>query len=145
MSEVEAAGGAQVEAEPQAVAVKPAGGGGRAAPTRLPVVLAVWTVALAIGFWLVVALGGPVVTSTDELDAAFHPATPVSEAAARTSADTIVRISYPDFHGVEPQVVHATDFDIERYVLVYSRPEVLSGVRVSVEVVSGDVQVTTFP
>lgn len=113
--------------------------------SRLPVVLAVWTVVLAIGFWLVIALGGPVETSTDELDAAFHPATPVTEAAALTSADTIVRISYPDFHGVEPNVVHSTDFDIERYVFVYSRPEVLSGVRVSVEVVSGDVQVTTFP
>jgi len=117
----------------------------RDAPSRLPVVLAVWTVVLALGFWLVLALGGPVTTSTDELDAAFRPATPVSEAAARTSADTIVRISYPDFHGVEPKIVHSTDFDIERYVLVYSRPEVLSGVRVSVEVVSGDVQVTTFP
>ena len=138
MSEIEAAAGAEAQV------VKPAGGG-RAAPTRLPVVLAVWTVVLAVGFWLVVALGGPVATSTDELDAAFHPATPVSEAAAQASADTIVRISYPDFHGVEPQVVHTTDFDIERYVFVYSRAEVLSGVRVSVEVVSGDVQVTTFP
>ncbi len=107
--------------------------------------LAVWTVVLVIGFWLVIALGGPVTTSADELDAAFHPATPVTEAAARTSADTIVRISYPEFHGVEPKVTHSTDFDIERYVFVYSRPDVLSGVRVSVEVVSGDVQVTTFP
>jgi hypothetical protein len=119
--------------------------GRRDAGSRLPVVLAVWTLALAVGFGLVLALGGPVETSTDELDAAFHPATPVTEAAARTSADTIVRISYPDFHGVEPKIVHTTDFNIERFVLVYSRQEVLSGVRVSVEVVSGDVQVTTFP
>ncbi len=114
-------------------------------PSRLPVILAVWPVVLVIGFAIVLTLGGPVATSEDELDAAFHPATPVSEAAARSSADTIVRISYPDFHGVEPEVTLSTSFDIERYVLVYSRPEVLSGVRVSVEVVTGDVQVTTFP
>ncbi len=119
--------------------------GSRGDRSRLPVILAVWTAVLVIGFWLVLALGGPVETSADELDAAFHPAPPVTEAAARTSADTIVRISYPDFHGVEPVVTHSTDFNIERYVLVYSRPEVLSGVRVSVEVVTGDVQVTTFP
>lgn len=128
------------------------GGAGAGAPavardraSRLPTVLAAWTVVLVVGFWLVLALGGPIATSTDDLDAAFHPATPVTEATARISADTIVRISYPDFHGVEPKVTHATDFDIERYVLVYSRPDVLSGVRISVEVVSGDVQVTTFP
>jgi hypothetical protein len=115
------------------------------APSRLPVVLAVWTVVLVVGFAVVLALGGPVETSADELDAAYHPATPVTEAAARASADTIVRIGYPDFYGVEPDVTLSTSFDIERFVLVYSRPEVLSGVRVSVEVVSGDVQVTTFP
>lgn len=117
----------------------------RRADSRLPVVMAIWTLLLVIGFAVVLVLGGPVETSADELDAAFHPATPVTEAAARASADTIVRISYPDFYGVEPDVTLSTSFDIERYVLVYSRPEVLSGVRVSVEIVSGDVQVTTFP
>jgi hypothetical protein len=69
----------------------------------------------------------------------------VTDVVARSSADTIVRIAYPDFHGVEPEVARATDFGVDRYVLIYSRPEVLSGVRVSIEVATGEVQVTTFP
>jgi hypothetical protein len=113
--------------------------------TRLPLVLAVWTVALVAGFALVLGLGRPVATAADEIAAAYRPVPPVSAAAARTSADTIVRLEYPDFQGVEPEVSFSTSYGIERHVLVYSRPEILSGVRVSIEVASGDVTVTTFP
>lgn len=112
---------------------------------RLPVALALWTVVLVAGFWVVLTLGGRVASSDDELQVALHPPAPVSDAVARSSADTIVRIAYPDFHGVEPAIARANDFGVDRYVLVYRRPEVLSGVRVSIEVATGEVQVTTFP
>lgn len=117
----------------------------RSRGSRWPVIIGLWTVALAGGFWLVLARGGPVTPAADALAEAHRPATPVTAEAARQSADTIVRLDYPDFQGIEPEARIASDFGIDRHILVYSRPEILSGVRVSIEVATGDVQVTTFP
>ncbi len=81
----------------------------------------------------------------DELDAAYHPRGPVTEAVARASAATIVRLEYQEVALVEPVVTRADDFGIERFVIVYSGEELLSGVRIAIEVQSGDVRTTTFP
>ena len=46
---------------------------------------------------------------------------------------------------VEPVVTRADDFGIERFVIVYSSEELLSRVRIAIEVQSGDVRTTKFP
>jgi uncharacterized iron-regulated membrane protein len=112
---------------------------------RHTAVLAVWAAVLVAGFALIVAFGGPTATTADELDAAYHPTTPVSEAAARSSAATIVRLQYQEYESVEPAVSRADDFGIERFVVVYSSEALLSGVRIAIEVETGEVTTTTFP
>ena len=116
-----------------------------ASPTGRPLLLAAGAVLLVAGFGVILTLGGPTATAADDLEAAYHPAAPVSEAVAQASAATIVRLQYPEFSAVEPVVTRADDFGIERFVLVYSSEELLSGVRIAIEVDSGDVTTTTFP
>jgi hypothetical protein len=96
---------------------------------------------------VVIGLGSPPVTAADELDAAMHPATPVTEEAARASAVTIVRLSYPELVAVEPAVRNRTDFGIEHWVIEYVNPDAptLAGVRISITTEQGNVEVTSFP
>ncbi len=104
-----------------------------------------WTTALVAGWLAVALLGGPVATAADDLGAALHPATPVTEAIARTSAATIIRLQYQELTALEPTVTHATDFGGDRWVLVYARSNPVSGVRVSIDTVRGVVRLTNFP
>ena len=114
--------------------------GGR--PTR---VLLAWAVALVAGWAIVFALGGPVRTAADELATAMHPAAPVTEAAARSSAETIVRLEHHELQGLTPTVRHATDFGGDRWVIVYARPDPVAGVRISIDTATGEVHIATFP
>jgi hypothetical protein len=112
---------------------------------RLTTLLAVWTVALVLGWGAVIGLGAPVSNSADELAAAMHPVAPVSETAARASAATIVRLQHRELVTIEPTVHLATDFGQQRWVIVYAQADPVSGVRISIDVKTGEVRVTTFP
>lgn len=114
---------------------------------RFPLIAAVWAALLVAGFAVVLTLGTPVASATDELNAAMHPATPVTQAAAENSAATIIRLSYPSFVGAPHTTTKATDFDVEHWVVEYSDTTsgAPRGVRVSIGVKSGHVEVSTFP
>jgi hypothetical protein len=68
----------------------------------------------------------------------------VTEEAARDAAAVIVRLQHRELVGVEPTVRRATDFG-DRWVITYAQADPVTGVRISVEVESGEVRVTTFP
>ena len=109
------------------------------------ILIGAWAAILAAGFAVVFVLGAPLPTPAERLDAALHPSPPVSESAARQSAQTIVELQYPDFNGIEPTVERATDYDIDHWVITYSDTESLSGVLISIVVDNGTVEVTAFP
>lgn len=113
---------------------------------RLPL-LAAWTALLVAGFAAVVLLGTPVATSADEIATAMHPAVPVSQAAAETSAATLVRLQYPSFTNATRSVTKATDFGIDHWLVEYTDTTgpAPRGVRISIVVASGQVEVSTFP
>lgn len=115
--------------------------------TRFPILAVAWTAVLVLGFAVVIGLGAPPATVTDDLDAAMHPATPVTEEAARASAATIVRLNHPELAGFEPVVGNRTDFGIEHWVIEYVDAEAATptGVRISITTEKGNVEVTTFP
>lgn len=114
---------------------------------RFRILAAVWAAVLVLGFAVVILLGTPPPTAVDELDAALHPATPVTEVAARASAATIVRLSYPELAGSEPIVRSRTDFGIEHWVIEYVDPDssTPAGVRISITTEQGNVEITSFP
>ena len=107
--------------------------------------LVAWAGILVVGFAVILAFGGPTRTAAEDLDAAYHPPAPVSEAVARSSAATIVHLQFPEYESVEPVVSRADDFGIERFVIVYSSEALLSGVRIAIEIDSGEVTASTFP
>ncbi len=114
---------------------------------RFPVVVAAWTALLVAGFAVIFLLGGPLPTAADELEAALHPAPPVAQQVAESSAATIVRLRYASFEGTERTVTLATDFGVEHWVVEYldrsgSAPR---GLRISVVVDTGRVEVNSFP
>jgi hypothetical protein len=114
---------------------------------RFPAIATAWTALLVAGFAVVLLLGAPVATSADELQTALHPAPPVSQAVAEQSAATIVKLQYPSF-AAKPYTVHkATDFGIEHWVIEYSDTSGSAprGVRISIVVKNGNVEITAFP
>ncbi|MEI7745878.1 MAG: hypothetical protein WCK58_19245 [Chloroflexota bacterium] len=114
---------------------------------RFPLVAAAWAVLLVAGFAVVLLWGKPTANATDELAAAMHPATPVTQEAAEASAATIVRLQYPGFQSGKKAVTKATDFKVEHWVITYTDTTSGSpaGVRISITVEKGMVEVTTFP
>lgn len=114
---------------------------------RLPLLAATWAALLVVGFAVVFLLGTPVRTAAEDLDAALHPAAPVSQAAAEQAADTIVRLQYPSFASVPRSVDRATDFRIEHWVIEYTDRSGTAprGVRISIVIGSGQVEISTFP
>lgn len=105
-----------------------------------------WAAALAVGFVVVFTLGRPLPSEGDLLDAAYHPATPVTQAAAEASAAAIVRLEYPHLAATTPTVTRRADFGIDRWLIVYvSGGDVPDGVQISVGVTTGQVEVATFP
>jgi len=114
---------------------------------RFPVVATVWTALLVAGFAVVFLLGSPVATSADELQTAMHPAPPVSQAVAEQSAATIIKLQYPGFEGKPYTVRKATDFGIDHWVIEYSDTtgSAPRGVRISIVVKTGKVELTAFP
>jgi len=114
---------------------------------RFPLLAVVWAALLVAGFAAVLTLGAPVASSADELAAALNPAPPVSREAAESSAGTIVRLQYPTFREISPSVTKATDFGIEHWVVEYADTSgpAPRGLRVSIVVDTGKVEVTTYP
>jgi hypothetical protein len=114
---------------------------------RFPILAIAWAALLVAGFAVVLVLGAPVASSADELEAALHPPTPVTQEAAEASAATIVRLQYPAFRDLAPTVTRATDFGIDHWVLEYADTSgpAPKGLRVSIVVDTGQVEVTTFP
>jgi hypothetical protein len=112
-----------------------------------PIVAAAWAAFLVAGFAAVIALGAPVATAEDQLQAALNPPTPVTQEIAETSASTIVRLRYPSFAGTLRTVTLATDFGVEHWVVEYSDTEgdAPRGLRISVVVTTGHVEINTFP
>lgn len=106
-----------------------------------------WAALLALGFVLVFTLGARLPTDAELLDVAMHPAPPVSEAAARTSASTIVSLQYEEFQGIEPTVERRTDFGIDYWLISYASPPNAppKAVAISIGVDSGLVEVVTVP
>src|SRR5918992_3736147 len=96
-------------AEPRATPDRPRG----------PLMLAVWTIVLVVGFAAVLTLGAPLPSSDDELAGAYSPPTPVTEAVAIASADTIVRLQYPAMRAAERTVTRRDDLGVDRFVIVY--------------------------
>jgi hypothetical protein len=114
---------------------------------RFPIIAAAWAALLVAGFAAVIALGAPVATAADDLDAAMHPPTPVTQEIAETSASTIVRLRYPTFTGTTRTVTKATDFGVEHWVVEYSdtKGNAPRGLRISIVVGTGHVEINTFP
>lgn len=112
---------------------------------RFPLLIAIWTALLVAGFAVIALLGGPLADPQVELEAALHPKVPVSEAVAVESAAKIVELSYPNLLGAERRVDHRTDFGIERYLIVYTDPKRVAGIRISIGVTTGLVEVASFP
>jgi hypothetical protein len=113
---------------------------------RLEVGLAVWAAALAIGFVTVFVLGRPLPTEAQQLEAALHPAPPVSQAAAEQSAATIIRIQYADLAASPPTTTRRDDYGIARWVITYvASGPVINGARVSIVIETGQVEVAAFP
>jgi hypothetical protein len=114
---------------------------------RFPLVVAAWTTLLVVGFAVVFVLGAPVPTAAEELDAALHPTPPVTQEAAQATAATIVRLQHPDFEGIEPTVTLANDFGVDHWVVEYTdvSGDAPRGLRISVVVDSGRVEVNSFP
>jgi hypothetical protein len=114
---------------------------------RFPVLATAWAAALVAGFAIVLVLGGPVASADDALAAAMHPATPVTQAAAEASAATIMRLRYPSFEGTRRSVTRETDFGVEHWVVAYSDTTGTAprGLRISVVITTGRVEVSTFP
>ena len=115
--------------------------------TRFPLLAATWAALLVAGFALVLTLGTPVASSADELKAAMHPATPVSQEGAERSADTIVRLAYPSFTGTPRTTTMATDFGVEHWLVEYTDTAGGSprGIRISIVVSNGHVEVSAYP
>lgn len=114
---------------------------------RFPLIAAAWAVLLAAGFAVILVLGAPVATAEDELQAALNPPTPVTQDIAETSAATIVRLQHPSFAGTTRVTTLATDFGVEHWVVEYSDTEgdAPRGLRISIVVATGHVEVNTFP
>ena len=114
---------------------------------RFPAIATAWTALLAAGFAVVFLLGAPVATSADQLQQALHPAPPVTQAVAEQSALAIVKLQYPSFSSVPYTVTKATDFGIDHWVVEFSDTSggAPRGVRVSIVVTTGHVEVTAFP
>ncbi len=114
---------------------------------RFPVLAAVWTTLLVAGFAVVFLLGSPVATSADELQTALHPAPPVGQAVAEQSAATIIKLEYPAFSGMPYTVRKATDFGVDHWVIEYSDTtgSAPRGVRISIVIKTGRVELTAFP
>ena len=114
---------------------------------RFPILAFVWAALLVVGFGVVLAFGGPTATATDELAAAMHPAAPVTQEAAEASAATLVRLQFPSFQNATRTVTKPTDFGIEHWVVEYSDTTgpTPRGLRVSIVVDTGHVEVTSFP
>jgi hypothetical protein len=106
--------------------------------------LILWAVLLVAGFAIVLGLGAPLKDDRSQLDRAYHPTPPVSEAQAIESAETIVRVDYPQFANGTRSVTHETSFGDDRYTIVYKIPRQVSGVRISISV-KGSVTVSTYP
>lgn len=104
----------------------------------------IWALVLVIGFAAVIGLGSPITDDRGLLDKAYHPTPPVSEAQAIQSAETIVRIDYPQFANGVRTVTHENDFGDDRYTIVYRIPRQLTGVRIAVSV-KGSVTVGQYP
>jgi hypothetical protein len=115
--------------------------------TRFPLLAAVWAGLLVAGFAVVITLGTPVASTADELNAAMHPPTPVSQADAERSAATIVRLGYPSFASAPHTTRTATDFGVEHWLVEYTDTTGSSprGVRVSIVVSTGHVEVSAYP
>ncbi len=114
---------------------------------HFPIFAAAWAALLVVGFAVVLVLGAPVATAVDELDAAMHPTVPVTQDTAEASAATIVRLQYPTFAGTTRAVTKATDFGIDHWVVEYADTtgDAPRGLRISIVVDTGQVEVTTFP
>ena len=114
---------------------------------RFPILAVLWAAVLVAGFAVVFTLGAPVASTADELAAALAPAPPVTQEAAEEAADTIVRLQYSAFRGVTPGVSRATDFGIDHWLVEYTETsgDVPRGLRISIVVDTGHVEVTTFP
>ena len=115
--------------------------------TRFPLLAGAWAVLLVVGFAVVLTLGTPLRTTNDEINAALHPAPPVSQADAERSADTIVRLGYPSFTGSPRMTTRATDFGIDHWLVEYTDKASGSprGIRVSIVITTGHVEVSTYP
>jgi hypothetical protein len=115
--------------------------------SRFALISVGWTALLVVGFALVFTLGRPLPTSAEELEAALHPPVPVTESSARASAETIVRLEHGQLAAVEPTVERRTDYEIDYWMVTYSRNTDAgpTGVVISIVVETGDVEVLSFP
>jgi hypothetical protein len=106
--------------------------------------LILWAVLLVAGFAIVLGLGTPLADDRSQLEQAYKPTPPVSEAQAIAAADTIVRFDYPQFANGARSVTHEDTFGDDRYTIVYKIPRQATGVRISISV-KGSVTVSTYP
>ena len=113
---------------------------------RFAVRIGLWAALLALGFVAIFTLGRPVLTDQQELDAALHPQPPVSQLVAEQSAETIVRLQFDQLVDAPRLVFRKSDFGVDRWVITYTADgPTLNGVTVSVAIVSGRVEVASFP
>ncbi|NJD27704.1 MAG: hypothetical protein FIA92_05350 [Chloroflexi bacterium] len=113
---------------------------------RFTILTTAWAAALLLGFLAIFTLGRPLPSDDQELQAALHPAPPVSQAVAEASAETIVRLQYGDLLDARRTVLRRSDFGVDRWVVTYTADgPALSGVTISVAIETGQVDVAAFP
>jgi hypothetical protein len=108
--------------------------------------LAVWAAILVVGFALVFTLGAPLPTTGEQRTDAHAPLTlPVTEASAIAAAEQLVRLEYPEYLDARRSVRKGTSQGEEIWTVTYSRPDPVSGVRITISGRTGEIQAGLFP
>jgi hypothetical protein len=126
-----------------------AGGAAAEAPARRRVpswILILWAALLVAGFALVFTLGRPLPTQVGQRANAYAALpVPVTEEAAIAAAERIVNLDYASLASARRTVRHGTSGGFEIWTVTYSLNEPVTGVRVIISGVTGEIQVSRFP
>jgi hypothetical protein len=115
--------------------------------SRFDRIVVTWTALLVVGFAVVLVLGRPLPTAAEQLEAALHPAAPVSREAALQSVATIVRLEHPELGGVGPTIERREESGGDRWIVVVddSGGGIAQGRRSTITIASGDLSVLSYP
>lgn len=113
---------------------------------RLWGALILWAALLVAGFALVFTLGSPLATPVAQrVDAYAALPVPVTEDAAIAAAERIVKLDYPQFANARRTLRHGTSGGFEIWSVTYSITQPVTGVRIIISGVTGEIQASLYP